>query len=751
MEPLSHNQVIRITDGPRKGIYRVIFDEVALGRTAVVSIPFEDKHLATAAPPAHQEAQKAVKKGPPPLIGALIWLDREELIELDRALHLQRVQVEPASIYLQPIASSKAETLFATRLRAMAPFLDVDRLREGILVHGGLGGLVKEAMQSAQVGRTNIYKCWSLLCRHGIMASSLRPRHDLCGAPGTLRPCDPGGRKKPGRRPEKQRIAALCGDFIPDEQPGMSTAWRRIILAADKAIPTPKPPMGARAIAILASHFVQRFRYEGDALVHVQLKQGEYPNKRQIRRVLEREIPRLQRLINSTTQQHFDRSMRGAGSRSWKGVLGPGHTWAIDSTIGDIYLRSAINRAWIIGRPIVYVIVDVWSTAVVGFFVCLEGPSWAMAKHALFSAASEPALIGELWGYAPALCLDPAPTLCSILLCDRGEYLSRAASQTAFKCRFIASYAPPYRPDMKGIVEVLHRIEKDRQYQFAPGAINARRKEFDLRRIRPADAALTVREYVHYLETVFTEYNLTASREGRLDAHMRAASVMPTPAGLWRWGHGVGLGFRREIPRAELISSLLVRDKARVTGRGVRFMQRQYTDPAIHEHQWIDQARNFGSWDIPCHHFTGSVSRIWTPNPWQSGMLELRLSEQSTASLDLTADEVVDAYRYAMSNNANTEHQRTQIQVALHRRRKEIVARATEFTAEATQHESTDIPTLTEARHLETTTHASSIHPSAPSNAQEISSQEDGEEEYLSMMREISRSMENAEIADANL
>ncbi len=134
--------------------------------------------------------------------------------------------------------------------------------------------------------------------------------------------------------------------------------------------------------------------------------------------------------------------------------------------------------------------------------------------------------------------------MCFALMCDRGEYLSKGASHTGLKLIPCLSYAPPYRPDLKGLVEVLHRIKKDAQYLFVPGAMDARRVEFELSRSRPHESVLTLRDYVQYLYCIFDEYNLTADRSKRLDAHMAAAGVFPSPAGLWHWGHQVGIGYQ---------------------------------------------------------------------------------------------------------------------------------------------------------------------------------------------------------------
>ncbi len=755
MDQLSHNQVIRITTGPLMGIYRVIFDEPRRNRTVVVCIAGGSPRHPENAPndDSDRPSPRPKRKKPLPLIGALRWLDRQQLEELELALDLIRVDVEPEAIYLSPVTGAKNVALFERRKAAMAGFLDFERLYEGIVVHSGLGGLVRAAMQTTNVNRHFVYKCWSLLCRFGILESSLRPRLDRCGAPNVQRPSDPGGRRKAGRKTTAQRIATHSGTILPPTQPGMNTNWRALIMAADKGIPSPKPMMPARCDLILSSHFVRRFRFEGDRLVEVELKKGEYPNRKQISRVLNVEISRLEGLLQKTTQGHYARNLRGAGGSSWRGVAGPGHTWAIDSTIGDIYLRSSLNRAWIIGRPIAYVIVDVWSTAVVGFYVCLEGPSWAMAKLSILSAGAAPAFVADLWGYQPILSLMPVPTLCAALLCDRGEYLSRQARETGKRLLPILSYAPPYRPDYKGIVEVLHRVEKDKQYHFVPGAIDARRQEYELRRFNPDDAALTVREYVHYLYSVFTEYNLTADRQRRLDAHMQADGVFPSPAGLWRWGHAVGIGFRRQVPTAELISELMPAGDARITRSGVHFGQRAYGSPEVEQRKWIDAARNFGGWDLPCHYFPGSVGKIWTPDIGGSGMLELQLSEQSTASPELTFDEVADALMYSRCNRADIEHQQTILRLEQQKLRQGIVEAAKALNAETNARESVARPTLTESRQLEIAANSHQLAVSAPvvAHPDVAPATEEGEESYLVSMREILGTLNEREDQDADV
>jgi putative transposase len=706
MDALMHNELIQVLASagvPHElvGLFRVILDDPRHDTTVLARVDDQTPHARWRGGRPKAETTKRPRKKPKAaLVGALVWPDRKLLSELHYRKLLVAATVGREGVYARAAAISglsggdggsggdSACTLlrWTRRRQAMAGFLEVEHLQESILVHRGLSGLVREAVAAAGVCRSFVYEQWSTLCRLGISELSLLPRHDRCGAPGQRRNVDgsPGkpARKKAGRKTLGERIDQWTSRSTADPaQPGMSSAWRARILAGDSALGTPKPPMEVRYRAILATHFTTDWKQEGSKLTPVLPPQGRYPNLGQVRRVLTTTLSRLQRLAQSTTRGHFERSLRGARGRNWEGVCGPGHTWAIDSTIGDIYLRSGICRAWILGRPIVYVIVDVWSTAVVGFYVCLAGPSWDTARIAVFNALAEPALLGELWGYQPLLHLDPLPTAPYALMCDRGEYLSYAASDTLLRLVPCASYAPPYRPDLKGLVEVLHRIQKDALFHaFIPGAIDARRVEYELRRSDPTGSAMTLREFVQYLHVLFATYNLCADRSHRLDAQMIAAGVVPCPAGLWRFGHEVGIGLRRYIAPDELIGRLLPAAEATVVNGGARFDGALYRTDVQGAHGWSADALNFGRWKVPIHYYPGSISRVWTPHLAGDGLMCLPLSDESQ-SPEATREEYLDAVAVGHLAQPAHDHAILQERVAGDAMLAAITAQAQRLTA----------------------------------------------------------------------
>lgn len=737
---LIHNQLFKILE-PEEGViyaaglYRVILNERGMGVVVAVRLDAPEKKLGRRCGRRRiAQTLRARKKDRPPLIGQLVWMELEELNRLKDAHLLISIELERDPVCFKPLLNVQRKKEYERRILAMAGFLNFNRLEEGILAHQGLGGLVKEATLASGASRAFVYQQWSTLARFGIDELSLLPRQDLSGGLGKRRPCSPGGRRKPGPKTLEERIAKAYGTPIEPKQPGMTEEWQDRMLAADRMIKAPTLSQRARYELVIQSSFVRRYKQVGTDLVPVELKEGEYPNFAQFKWLTTTRKSALERILTKTTKGHFDRALRGLTGKSWKGVAGPGHTWAIDSTIGDIYLRSSIDRAWIIGRPIVYIIVDVWSTAVVGFHVCLSGPSWATAKISLFNAVTDPKTMGVLWGYQPLMALDPYPTLCNSLLSDRGEYLSIAARQTMFALKNCASYAPPYRPDLKGLVEVLHRIIKDQQFPFIPGAINFRRKEYELRRVRLEDSAYTLPEYVRHLHEIFYRYNLTADRSNRLDAHMIAEGVFPSPAGLWRYGYQIGLGFTRSTPKADLIHHLLPEAKGRVKKDGVYVGGHLYDAPNLPGLDWTTKARNGEYFDIPVRYYPGSVSRVWTPHPIGKGFLDLHSSDQARASSELTFDEIADAFAYQKLSKSKQDHVRLVNRLESMLREQQIRAQAVEATAEAVARARGAKPSATLAREIEKSLGANvpELNP-----AQTQSKGDDGEEEYFEIMKDL--------------
>lgn len=261
-----------------------------------------------------------------------------------------------------------------------------------------------------------------------------------------------------------------------------------------------------------------------------------------------------------------------------QGLHGPCHRFEIDATIGDIYLVSAFNRNWIIGRPVVYVVVDVYSRMIVGVHVGLEGPSWNIARHALFNAFMNKVAFCASLGIV--ICEEdwPCHHLPQELVADRGELLSLSAEGLSNGLQITQDILPPFRGDWKGTVESSFRILNNlTQIHWTAGAVKTRQKERGERDYR-LDATLTLKAFTKILIEAVLHRNKHGRDPERLTKAMIAQDVEPTPLSIWNWAAQQGLMEPNARSRDEVYLHLLPKAKGSLRAGGIYFNGVPYTN-----------------------------------------------------------------------------------------------------------------------------------------------------------------------------
>ena len=156
---LIHNATFELladTYSMPAGLYRVVLDEPAENITVVVLFKPKNPPLKSTGRRRKAVASAARrKKQADSLVGQLMVIDRETLLELDRTHDIVPKEIERAPIYYLPIEGEKARKYYDRRSKAMASFLDYENLRESILMHKGLAGLVRQAMIDANCSSTH--------------------------------------------------------------------------------------------------------------------------------------------------------------------------------------------------------------------------------------------------------------------------------------------------------------------------------------------------------------------------------------------------------------------------------------------------------------------------------------------------------------------------------------------------------------------------------------------------------------------
>lgn len=678
MTDIFFDQVLWIDGVGLEGMYRVLAISQSQGMVYLAKLP-------------QSRSEGSIRSVP------IVSAQFDDLIALETQSLLRRINIVPeAHRALRPEQlSSAARRRYEVRKGALQLMLRPQSFARVFDTTHPRACLVRDIRRTTGLSNAEAHRVLNSLLLHGFSAGSLYPSLDRCGGRGVPRPVD--GRVRSGRKTNAQRMGAASAF----EQRGLTEAARVRILAVYRRLSDPKPSMTRVYQEVLLRLYATDFKETGQGLLPLLPTIGTYPNQQQVERVIRSAHDPLQLARDRTTLGHFLRNHRQLKGCAHDGVAGPGHCYAIDSTISDIGLRSSINRAWPVGRPIAYLLVDVWSGAIVGFYVCLQGPNWRTAKLSLFSACADAALLGELWGYVPVQGLDPPPSLPAALRCDRGEYLSRAATDSMRELGVDLTFNPAYRPDLKGTVEVFHRITKDHQFRFVPGAIDRRRDELEL---RPAsrNGVFTLREYVQYLYYLFQHLNRHRELRRRLSSEMIADGVEPTPASLWAWGHRAGFGYRRAQPFEIFAPKLLNPERARVTPKGVFLGRLQYEADFIEAQRWTGLARARGGWEIELLQFPGSLARTWWSDRYAGGVHSLTLAPSALTTAEVSLDEWVDATVYASLNRGKRLHEKARGGVELLSTLKSHVERATRLTRDAEErYDGAELPQVRMVREVE--------------------------------------------------
>lgn len=290
------------------------------------------------------------------------------------------------------------------------------------------------------------------------------------------------------------------------------------------------------------------------------------------------------------SEKEFELKERPVLSNSTTETDGPGTRFQVDATIADVYLVSSLDRNRIIGRPIVYAIIDVFSRLVTGIYVGLEGPSWMGAMMALDNMVTDKVEFCRSYGIEITEEQWPAKHLPDNIIADRGEFEGYSVENLINNINIKIENTPPYRGDLKGIVERNFRTVNTKIKHQTPGAIL---KEFRKRGDRDyrLDATLTLEEFTKiYINLVLYHNNKTIDKYP-MEKEMLVDEITAIPSQLWSWGIENKKGRLRIVDREVLRLNILPRARANVSRAGIKFKGLYYGSQKALEEQWFIKAK----------------------------------------------------------------------------------------------------------------------------------------------------------------
>jgi hypothetical protein len=489
----------------------------------------------------------------------LVRTDEIERQIFDEELHRTAdPHQELASLSLEQ--GSKAQVIRDQRYELIAPLVATDE----VYYRDGRGQLVQSRSDETGKPRKTLYKNLRQYWQRGAMPNALLPDYRKSGGKGQKKT----SKKKLGR---PRKISPGTGITVD------ASIEKMFRLVIDHHYVNDK----GNSLAYAHRRFIDMFE-----AIYPGVRPEDYPTLTQLRYFYHREYEKADRIRLRSNKISYQKDVRPLIGTSTAGVIGPGSRYEIDATIADIYLLSA-DRQRIIGRPTLYVVVDVFSRMVTGFYVGLENPSYVTAMSALVTSMSDKTELCANYGLEITPEQWPSVGVPDVILADRGELLGHQIEslEKAFAVRI--ENTPPYRGDAKGIVERYFRTLQAEFKSSAPGVVTATKARKQGGKDYRLDATLSLQEFTQIMLASILHRNQYAvlSKYDR-DSDMPNDMAL-TPLNIWNWGIQHRTGRLKNVSEQALKIALLPRQKVHLSDFGVSCFGAYYTSKELLASGWL--------------------------------------------------------------------------------------------------------------------------------------------------------------------
>ena len=271
--------------------------------------------------------------------------------------------------------------------------------------------------------------------------------------------------------------------------------------------------------------------------------------------------------------REHQKNTRRLKRRGEEAAHGVGDIYLIDATLADIYLVSEYDRSRIIGRPILYLVVDAFTGMIVGLAVTLEGPSWEGAKLALENAIRDKVAFCQEYGVDIHPDEWPAVGRPASILVDNSEFASYN-SDNVVRLEIKLTNTPVRRPDLKGLVEGMFGL-LNKFDDWKPGANypDVPRDGYIL------DGKYTIREFIEIMIRRIIHFNTKKPSKYNLYAkQLIKEGKYPMRHEIWHWGVANYGSYLNPIDNDRLMANLLATKTGRISDFGLNFKGLEYEE-----------------------------------------------------------------------------------------------------------------------------------------------------------------------------
>jgi hypothetical protein len=335
---------------------------------------------------------------------------------------------------------------------------------------------------------------------------------------------------------------------------------------------------------------------------------GTYPSYKQFRYWAELDDEFEMLLRKHYGEREFELWLRRRRQKTAANVGGSGAVFFVDATPLNWHLVHQFTRLPLEKKAILYLVADAFSHMIVGFYLHLGNECYDAVSLALLAAAEDKVQLCARYGRK----IGPDEWVSACL----PTRLAEDGAGANYKHGILVkkgvirglTIAPPYRPDMKGLVEA-YNASVSNKAKSVPGHTDGPKQRGEVSPV--AHACMDYFESVQLIISWILQTHLRVMRNYQLTPEMIADGLVPSPRDLWNWGLSGRGGRRKTWPQESLMRWCLPTDKARLTRDGLEYGEMLYepipgTLPKFDD--WCAHAAENGGWSVDVSYHPASYS-----------------------------------------------------------------------------------------------------------------------------------------------
>lgn len=263
------------------------------------------------------------------------------------------------------------------------------------------------------------------------------------------------------------------------------------------------------------------------------------PTRSQLRYYFDTHYSKKDKAEKRNDSVHYDKDIRSLRGKASDTTEGPGETYEIDSTPDNVYLVSSKDRNQVIGRPVLYVVTDVYSGMIVGLNVSLESSCFMTAADSLYSAFTSKPEYCKKFGVTIKEEDWPCSGIPSSIVCDNAELVGYQSDMLVQNLGITLHNTGSFRGDQKGTVERLIGLIQSSLAEWQISRPCKTRIKKEGAKDTRDKAFLTLKEYTAIALTMVPICNARIKESGPAEYPQKLAY---TPLQIWKWGLSTGRG-----------------------------------------------------------------------------------------------------------------------------------------------------------------------------------------------------------------